>query len=357
MCINCTPQFDVAQSDGFAETMLQHYNGAALTLMISIGYKTKLFDVMAEMSPANSEAIAEAAGLNERYVREWLGAMVTGQIVNYDSALGTYHLPEERAVWLTRRAAPNNLAVTAAWIPVLSSVEEDIIECFKQGGGVPYESYKGFHQVMAEESQQTVVAPLLDTILPIAPAIQQKLEDGCRVLDFGCGSGRALMLLAEAYPKSEFYGYDLSAEAIESANGNASGLSNLHFNCRDVAQFTNEARFDVVFTFDAIHDQADPQTVLNNIYQVLQPDGIYLMQEIAGTSDLEKDTAHPVGPFLYTISCMHCMSVSLAQGGLGLGAMWGEQVAREMLATAGFTKIDMQTLEHDIQNHFYIIQK
>jgi len=139
---------DEVKSEQFAERMMTILNHGALNLMISIGYRTGLFDVMSELSASTSEEIAKAAGLNERYVREWLGAMVTGGIIDHYHEKKSYSLPEEHAVWLTRKAVPNNIAVTTQWISLLGSVEDKIVECFKNGGGVPYEAFERFHEVI-----------------------------------------------------------------------------------------------------------------------------------------------------------------------------------------------------------------
>jgi 2-polyprenyl-3-methyl-5-hydroxy-6-metoxy-1,4-benzoquinol methylase len=353
---------DEKRSEAFAERMMDAFNSGALCLMTSIGHRTGLFDVMEAMKPATSEQIAEQANLNERYVREWLGAMTSGKVIECDPESGTYSLPPEHAAWLTRAAAPNNMAVFAQYTPLLGQVEEDIIECFRQGGGVPYERYPRFHEVMAEESGQTIVAALEEHILPLVPNVVEELTNGIRVLDVGCGSGRAVHLLASLFPRSEFVGYDLSPEAIGRARDEAreKGLANANFEERDLTDFHETAEpeiFDFVTTFDAVHDQAKPLNVLKGIANTLKMDGTYLMQDIGASSHHHENVDHPIGPFLYTVSCMHCMTVSLAQSGEGLGAMWGRQTAERMLREAGFGSIEIRQLEHDIQNDYYIIRK
>jgi 2-polyprenyl-3-methyl-5-hydroxy-6-metoxy-1,4-benzoquinol methylase len=350
---------DQTKAESFAEKMLGVLNDGALALMISLGHRTGLFDTMAKLPLSTSQQIASAAGLNERYVREWLGAMVTGGIVDYDQTRSAYHLPQEHAAFLTRVASPDNIAVFAQYIPVLGIVEDEIVECFKNGGGVPYSSYPRFHQVMAEDSGQTVVAALTDSILPLMPGLIESLQKGIKVLDIGCGSGRAINTMAKAFPLSEFFGYDISEEAINSGSMNAqeSGLSNAHFEVKDVANLEETGEFDLITAFDAIHDQAKPAQVLNSIYKALSPTGTFLMQDIKASSELHKNLDHPVAPFLYTISCMHCMTVSLSQNGEGLGAMWGEEKAREMLREAGFTGVTVKQLPHDFQNNFFIVTK
>lgn len=343
----------------FADRLVSILNQGALGLMIGVGHRTRLFDVMAEMPPATSEQIAAAAGLNERYVREWLGAMVTGRIVNYDPIDELFELPADHAALLTRRAVPTNFAATMQWLAVLASVEDQIVECFRQGGGVHYQAFHRFHEVMAEESAQTVVAALTDHILPLATGLQTALGQGIDVLDIGCGSGRAACRLAAEFPNSRFVGYDLCADAVAAACKEAErlGLQNICFETRDVAQLGDEARFDLITAFDAIHDQARPDAVLSSIHTALRSGGTFLMQDILASSHLECNLANPIAAFLYTISTMHCMTVSLAQGGAGLGTCWGRELAEQMLADAGFRAIRVEKLPHDDMNYYYIARK
>ena len=350
---------DEVKSEQFAERMMTILNHGALNLMISIGYRTGLFDVMSELSASTSEEIAKAAGLNERYVREWLGAMVTGGIIDHYHEKKSYSLPEEHAVWLTRKAVPNNIAVTTQWISLLGSVEDTIVECFKNGGGVPYEAFERFHEVMSDESHQTVIVPLLDQTLPLIEGIKERLEEGINVLDVGCGSGFALVHMAREFPNSRFTGYDISEEAIDRGTAHAAqhGLTNVTLIAKDVAEFDDVQKYDLITTFDAIHDQADPDRVLSNINRALKDDGVYLMQDIAGSSHVHNNMDHPLAPLLYTTSCMHCMTVSLSQNGKGLGAMWGKELATDMVKNAGFTQVEIKEQPHDPINYYYIIRK
>lgn len=355
-------RFDQAKAEAFAGKVLTALNNGALCLMVSIGHRTGLFDIMSQLPPARSEEIADRAGLNERYVREWLGAMVTAGVVDLDPASNCYSLAAEHAAFLTRAAAADNMAVFGQYIAVMGSVEDDIVECFKKGGGVPYEKFSRFHEVMAEDSGQSVLSSLESHILPLAPGLPERLANGIRVLDAGCGRGRILTRLAALYPRSRFVGMDLSREATEYARDAAAkeGLRNVEFIAVDLSTFDVTAEpeaFDCVTTFDAIHDQAKPLNVLKGIHRTLTSDGVYLMQDISGTSHVHKDIEHPIGTFLYTISCMHCMTVSLAQGGEGLGAMWGEERTREYLQRAGFRSMTTHRLAHDIQNNWYVVTK
>jgi ubiquinone/menaquinone biosynthesis C-methylase UbiE len=354
--------FDQGKSETFVNRMLDVLNQASLALMISIGHRTGLFDVLRGLSPGTSAEIAQKAGLNERYVREWLGAMVTGGVIEVDPTSTYYRLPPEHAAFLTRVSAADNLAVIAQYIPVLGSVEDDIVECFRKGGGVPYEKYRRFHEVVAEDSGQSVLSSLETHILPLVPGLTDRLAKGIHMLDVGCGSGRVLNRLAELYPNSRFTGMDLSPEAIGNAQNEATkkALRNVAFIVRDLSDFHENAEpeaFDFITTFDAIHDQAYPLHVLKGIYRTMKADGVYLMQDIRGSGYVYDNIGHPVGTFLYTASTLHCMTVSLAQGGEGLGAMWGEEKTREYLQKAGFRSIETNQLAHDFSNNWYVVRK
>ncbi|MFO7445203.1 MAG: class I SAM-dependent methyltransferase [Ignavibacteriaceae bacterium] len=360
MCL--VHQMDAQKAEDFAGKLLQVMNNGATALMISVGHRTGLFDTLKKMPPSTSHEIAEASGLNERYVREWLGAMTTGKIVEYNPETTTYSLPSEHAAFLTRDAGADNIAVFTQYISVLGSVEDNIVECFMNGGGVPYSEYKRFHEVMADDSGQSVVSSLIDVILPSIPGLIEKLEKGITVLDIGCGKGRALNLLAKKFPNSRFKGVDLSKEAVNSAalEAERAGLKNVVFDIQDLTHFNltaPEKIYDLITSFDAIHDQARPDNVLSGINTALKDDGIYLMQDISASSELNNNMELPLGPLLYTVSTMHCMTVSLAQNGMGLGTMWGREKAVEMLNEAGFTNIEIKNFKHDIQNDYYIIKK
>ncbi len=349
-------EIDQAKSEAFAGQMVSTLNHAAVALMTSVGHRVGLFDIMATLPPATSTQIAAAAGLNARYVREWLGAMVTGRIIDHSPDDETYSLPPEHAAWLTRRAGTNNMAMQTQYIPMLAQVEARIIECFRNGGGVPYSAYPHFQRLMGEESRAVHDASLIDAILPLVPGFVPRLQAGIDVADIGCGSGHAINLMARAFPQSRFVGFDMSEEGIAAGRAEAQqmGLSNAYFEIHDVTQLDAPNRYTLITAFDAIHDQAQPARVLQGIAKALRPDGTFLMVDIAASSRLSENLDLMLGAFMYTVSCMHCMTVSLARGGAGLGAMWGEQKARQMLAEAGFTRVDVKRIEGDLFNNYYI---
>src|SRR5215208_6018084 len=354
-----TQAIDPAKAEAFGGQILGILNGAALAQQISLGYHTGLFDTMATLMPSTSEQIAESAGLNERYVREWLGSMVTGRIVDYDPERRTYRLPPEHAAMLTRTAGPGNMAAFAQFFPQFGKVEDELLAVFKNGGGVPYSSFPKFQGMMRELSGMVFDATLLDVTLPLVPGLNERLEQGIEVADIACGSGHAINLLARAVPNSRFTGYDFSDEGLAAARAEAKawGLTNATFVAQDVATLTARDAYDLLTIFDAIHDQAQPRRALKSMANALRPGGALLAVDVAASSNLEENMEHPMAPALYAISTTHCMTVSLAYGGEGLGAVRGEQQARALLGEAGFTIEGVKQVEGDIGNAYYICSK
>jgi SAM-dependent methyltransferase len=354
-----TQTIDTEKAAAFGGKMIGIMNGAALAFMTSIGHRTGLFDAMGRMAPSTSAEIAEKSGLNERYVREWLGAMLAGGIVEYDATTRKYELPPEHAMSITRAAGPGNLASFAQFFSEVGNVETGIVGAFKNGGGVPYSQFPRFQELMREESAAVFDATLIASTLPLVPGLLERLGSGIEVADVGCGAGHAINLMAKAFPKSRFMGYDFSDEGVARgrAEAKAWGLANAAFEVKDVATLDGGKPFDFITTFDSVHDQAKPRRVLKGIYDALKPGGTYLCVDIAASSDVNENRDHPLGPFLYTISTMHCMTVSLALGGEGLGTAWGEQKARELMTEAGFRDIAVKQVEGDILNNYYITTK
>ena len=346
------------RTDEFASRIMGAIDSASLAILLSIGHQTSLFDTLAQLPPATSTQIADAAGLNERYVREWLGGVTAAEIVGYDPATQTYSLPREHAAVLVRTSGPDNLARVAQFIPLLGEVEQKVIGCFFAGGGLSYADYPRFHTLMAEVSGEVFDAALVDAVLPLADGLPERLREGADVADIGCGSGHAINVMATVFPVSRFTGIDFSEEAVAigAAEADRLGIVNASFAARDVAELGVDNAYDVITVFDAIHDQAQPARVLENIYRALRPGGTLLMVDIKASSRLEDNIGVPMAPYLYTVSTMHCMSVSLGLNGSGLGTVWGRQLATAMLEDAGFADIRVSEIESDRLNYSYIAQ-
>lgn len=350
--------YDQNKSEQFAARIGDMLNTGGVVTMMSVGHKLKVFDRMAELQSFTSEQIAQHAGLNERYLREWLAVMVVSGIVDFNAADKTYNFCAEHAACLTSNGALGNLAVFSQHTALLGQMEGSMIHCFKTGEGTKYGDYPCFHQIMAEDSAQTVVARLFEHILPLIPGIQARLERGIEVLDAGCGRGAALIAMARQYPNSRFVGYDLCGDAIKYANGQVAEqkLENIHFEQQDLTGYMEPERWDLITSFDAVHDQKDPQGLINGLKKSLKPGGTYLMQDIGGAAKLENNINFPFAALLYAVSCAHCTPVSIGQGGEGLGTMWGWETAETMLRQAGFVSVVHHHLEHDPMNVWFVSQ-
>jgi SAM-dependent methyltransferase len=324
---------DQARFEAFGDRMVGMLNAGCTALLTSIGHQTGLFNALAAAGAVTSEELAGRAALNERYVREWLGGLTVAGVVAYDPTVRTYSLPPEHAGWLTTEAGPNNLARSMRFVPLLAQVEQDIVRCFREGGGLSYAHYPRFHALMDEDSRSFV--------------------------DAGCGSGHAINVLAREYPASRFVGFDFSEEAIGRANAEARswGLANARFELCDAATLDQPEAFDLVTAFDAVHDQAHPGKVLAAIARATRPAGTFLMIDIKASSKVEDNIENPFAPSLYTFSTMHCMTVSLGLDGAGLGTVWGRQLATSMLHEAGFADVQINELEDDPFNDYYVCRK
>jgi ubiquinone/menaquinone biosynthesis C-methylase UbiE len=353
--------------NGFSKKMMDILNYGALNLAIAIGYRTRLLDVLDEFeTPQSVAAIARKAGLNTRYVKEWLGVMVCGGIIELDSdddGEDQFWLPFEHGELITRRAGNSNLGIYTQEIPLLTACAmESVVRSFFSGEGVDYDQYPRFQSFMSQLADAKHQEILVDRFLPTVDEgrLVEKMLSGIRVCDLGCGEGVAIILMAEAFPNSEFVGIDISEAVIKKAEKAARSrhLQNVRFLQLDAAALRDnqglKEYFDYVTAFDAVHDQTHPREALKGVYAVLRKGGLFSMVDIAASSSLSENRHHPMGSFLYTVSLMHCMPVGLVNDGLGLGMMWGRQKAAEMLKEAGFENVEVLDIIDDPFNlHFF----
>lgn len=351
-----SPNTATDAAEAFAGHMSDVINHGAIAVMVSIGHRLGLFEQLAGRTAVSSAELAAEAGLAERYVREWLAVMVTGGICRYDPATSRYRLPPEHAACLVKGAPLGNLAVFAQHVALLGQMQDRALTFFETGEGTRYGDYPCFHQIMAEDSEQSVAAALIEHILPLVDGLETRLEQGIDVLDAGCGRGLALIELARAFPASRFVGMDLCEDAIDYARLAArnAALPNVRFEVRDLTGYCEPDRFDLVTSFDAVHDQKDPGALVAGLRGSLRREGVYLMQDIGGSARLENNMDFPMAALLYAISCLHCTPVSLGQGGLGLGTMWGWETAEATLRDAGFTSVARHVLPHDPLNVWFV---
>lgn len=353
------PAIDEAKAQAFGGRMLDMCSNGMLMAMTSVGHEVGLFEALADRPPATSQMIAEATRLNERYVREWLSCLAAGGMLDYDADGAAFSLPTEHAMSLTKAAGPGNMALWAWAMTGFGEALDQLVQCFRNGGGVPYSDFTKFPSLMATFSSTQYDASLISAILPLVPGLPDRLKAGIDVADMGCGSGHAINLMAKTFPNSRFTGFDFSEVSLEVARAEADslGLTNARFELKDVATLAGPPSYDLVTAFDAIHDQAQPRMVLKGIAEILRPDGVFLCCDIAASSNLHENFGNPMASMLYAISTMHCMTVSLALDGEGLGTMWGEQKAHELFTEAGFTNVKTHRIESDMSNNYYVCHK
>jgi SAM-dependent methyltransferase len=347
-----------AEVEAAAERIFGAYVDSMVVLLIDLADRTGLFKAMTA-GPGTSRELADRAELQERYVRECLGGLVTAGMVTYDPASRHYTLPAAYASCLTG-AGSGNLAPLSRIPTLLAHHVEDVAEAFRHGGGVPYERFRpAFTEVMDGISRGIFDEQLVPALLPRVEGLTERLREGIRVADIGCGTGHSTVVLAQTFPASTFDGFDLADDALERGRNEAHerGLDNVRFYVRDVAELPADPAYDAVFAFDVIHDQAQPAQVLQAVHDALKPDGVFVMMDTNGATALEDNIGNPFAPLLYGVSTLHCMTVSLAREGVGLGTCWGRELAMDMLDDAGFTHVTTHEVPDDPLDLLYVAHR
>ncbi len=344
---------DVAKQEAFVGQVLANTSAAMVTTLAALGDRLGLFKTLAALGPATSIDIATHAGVVERYAREWLGGMTSAGYVTYDAATRRFALPPEHAAALADEGGPMFFGGLYEMLLGTSSVVDRIAEAFRAGGGVPPSAYDDrFWDGMERFSGGWFDNALVQQWVAAMPDVQRKLGQGADVADVGCGRGRALIRLAQAFPESRYVGYDAFAPSVERATQQAREAGVAHrvrYEVRDAASDL-PGRFDVITTFDVIHDAVDPVGVLRSIFRSLKPDGIYVCLDVNCSDKLEENTG-PLGSMFHGISILYCMTTSLAAGGAGLGTLGlHEHKLRELAAVVGFRDIRRVPIENPFNN-------
>ncbi len=323
----------------FTGRVLADSAAAATIVLAALGDRTGLFKDLAAAGPATSGELAARTGLAERYVREWLAGMFAAGYLDYDEAQQRYALPEEHAPTLATEPGPAFFGgVHQELIGAIQRYDE-VAGAFRQGGGVRAadlhpDVWTGTSRFTAQWHQNM----LIQQWLPLVPQTADLLQAGARVADVGCGTGQALLALAREYPGITATGYDVHPESVARARlaGAEAGLADrVSYQVLDVAAGLPES-YDVITTFDVVHDAVDPLGLLRSIRDALRPGGRYLCLEI-NCSDRTADNTGPIATLLYGISILYCMTTSLAEHGEGLGTLGlPEPALRDLAGKAGF---------------------
>jgi 2-polyprenyl-3-methyl-5-hydroxy-6-metoxy-1,4-benzoquinol methylase len=349
-----TPSADV-----YAYRIARTLNNGFIALMISVGHRTGLFDVMASVPPSTSGEIAAAAGLAERYVREWLAAMTSAHIIDHDARTSTYYLHIEYAAVLSRGAGSDNLAPAAQILALVASVEDQVVEGFRSGGGISAQAYDRLSEIVSAEKRRLVDESYVETLLEFIPGMHARLTRGATVLDAGCGDGAVLNVMARMFPRSTFRGFDLSPKAIMRAREAAAeaDLDNVELKQADVATLDEQRAYDLVLALESVHELSFPRIALRRFVAALKTDGIFLMQEIAASSHVSRNIDHPFAPMLYALSTLHSLPIALGQEGEALGRMWGKERAIQLLGEAGFRNLRFDAMAGDALSYYCVAMK
>jgi SAM-dependent methyltransferase len=346
---------DGAKVEAFVGKVLGDLAGLFTAKLATIGDRLGLWKDLAANGSATSAAFAARTGIAERYAREWLAGMHAAGYVDYDAATGVYALPPEHAPALADESGPVFFGGCLQEIEGMSGIFDSLCEAFRTGGGVPQSSYTGgFYEGLCRFTSSWHENHLLQTWVPSMPEVEAKLQAGCDVADVGTGAGLALIKLAQAYPANRYVGYDVFPGQVELARkavAEAGVADRVRVEVCDAANGLPDS-FDVITTFDVIHDAVDPAGVLRSIREALRPDGRYVCLDI-NASHRPEENVGPLATLFYGFSVHYCMTTSLAQGGTGLGTVgFNPKVVDEMCAEAGFASVRRVEIDNPF-NHLY----
>jgi SAM-dependent methyltransferase len=348
---------DRSRIEAFLDRFVDLAAGATTIGLLAVADRTGLARHLGESGGGTAEEIASGAGLEPRYVAEIMSGLAAAGVVDYDPESGRFELPPEHALFIADETSPYFMGGFFDMLPTILGHVDGVADATLHGGGVPFEDF-GDRMVRGIDrgnspSQRTF---LLTRWLPGVPGLVPRLEEGIRVADVGCGSGTVAILIAQAYPNCEVVGYDMSPHGIAEARSRAAGIANVDFRENAVEQIPIDPPFGLVTSFDVIHDLTAPLAAMRRIREALADDGLFLMMEPNAGSDLS-DNLSPRGAMLYGISALHCMTQSLAAGGVGLGSAWGRERAEELAGEAGFTSFQPLDAISNRFSAFYLLQR
>ncbi len=351
------PTLDQAKMEAFVHKVFGDTSAALTTTLAVLGDRLGLFKDLAAHGPTTSGELATRAGINERYAREWLGGMASAGYLEYEPASRQFTLPPEHAPVLAQERGPVFFGGVYQMMTGMNGVLDQLTAAFRAGGGVPQSAYtEDMWDGMERFTINWFENLLTQQWLPAMPDVQAKLERGVQVADIGCGRGQALIKLAQAFPNSRYIGYDFFGPTIEraTANAQAAGVADrVRFAQRNVSQGLPE-QYDVITTFDVVHDAVDPVGLLRTIRQGLRADGVYVCLDVNCSDKLEENSG-PLGAMFHGFSVLYCMTTSLAGGGMGLGTLgFHEPKVRELCTEAGFQSVRRVPLENPFNNLYEI---
>ena len=336
---------DPAKLEAFLGHVVGDFGAIVGAAAAAIGDDLGLYRAMADGEPVTPASLAERTGTYERYVREWLLNQAAGGYVAYDPATGTYMLPPEQATALTDENSPAYVAGGFKLLLAAAKAAPRVAQAFRTGGGLAWEAHDpDLFDGTERFFRPGYAANLVSSWIPALDGVQAKLEACATVADVGCGHGEPTILMAQAYPRSRFFGFDTHARSIERARRAAADTGvaeRVVFEIADAAAFPGSS-YDLVAYFDAFHDLGDPVAAAHHAHERLAPDGTLLLVEPAAGETVE-DNLHPLGRLFAGGSLLICVPHALATGQTALGSQGSERQLRELVAAAGFTRFRRAT--------------
>ncbi len=353
-------QLDMDKAMEFVEHVFGYLEGAVVSSLISLGDGLGLYKAMQGVGPLTADELAAKTGLHPRWLLEWLRNQGAAGIVEYRGD-GRFELtPEQAAVLADEESSLLFSAGGFQGLPQLAAMVGPLKESFRTGIGLPYDAQgeEGNHGV-ARMFAPWFKHMLVPAILPALDGVVAKLETGAKVADVGCGAGIALITMAKAFPDSEFHGYELSQEALKLAKANLvdSALTNVTFHDARGENIPTDASFDLITTFDCIHDMTHPTQVIGAIRKAIKEDGTYLIADIKGFPTYEENVGeNPMAAMMYGFSVLSCMSSALSEpDGEGLGTLgFHEAVARDITSKAGFARFTAHDFGNPLNSYYEV---
>ena len=332
--------------------------GASVTAgLVFIGTRVGLFQALAGAGLLRLDQVVARAGLQARYVEEWLAGMVASGYLRYDPEAQTYTLPDEHAYFLASEGSDHDLGALFQGLPMMLAAAPKVALAFQQGGGVTFQDFgEEFPASIDHMNRGLYEHRLVQSWLPTMPEVVQRLQQGGAALDIGCGTGTVSLLLAQAFPPAQVVGLDIDRRSVDMARERAreAGLSHrVTFILGSAKWLPDTPQYDFISSFDVVHDLVDPLGALQRLRRILAPGGTYLMVE-PKVSDRLEENQHPFAVMMYGMSVLHCLTQSLAHDGAGLGACWGEAKARALVHAAGFSHFEPLNIRSPVQAFYEV---
>jgi SAM-dependent methyltransferase len=342
----------------FSERIIDEINTALSCLNLYLGHRLGLFEALAKAGSATPQEIAEQTGYNDRYLREWLECMTVNGYIDHESSNGHFSISPEHSIPLLDGDNPNYVAPFLYWVPSLTGVLTPLMEAFRTGGGVPYESYgDDALEAIGMGNRPMFLNDYVEKWIPAMPDVKARLEAGGRVADIGCGVGWSSIYLALGFPKVLIDAYDLDRESVAQAMSNVkeAGIEErVTFHLAAAEEIQPKEPYDLVTAFECIHDMAYPVKALRRMREILAPDGTVLVADEAVGENLEENRNF-MGRFMYNFSVLHCLPQALIfPDAAGTGTVMGESTFRGYAEEAGFSKVDVLPIENPFWRFYHL---